>query len=56
MNMFCHNRFCVYFNDGRCRLDIVELDETGMCGYCLLVKKKKIARIIRAIERIKNYV
>ncbi len=35
--MYCENCFCVYENDGYCRLESIELDISGVCASCRYV-------------------
>ncbi len=36
--MLCENLFCIYYSDGVCRLNEIELDIQGNCKYCIYVK------------------
>ena len=35
--MDCSNRFCTYWHQGGCRLEVVSLDEQGQCRQCVKV-------------------
>lgn len=47
--ILCENEFCIYQENGKCILDVIELDISGMCQSCIYVnisqeelnKKKK---------------
>ena len=35
--MNCSNKFCVYCDDEKCRLDEISIDELGVCRDLILV-------------------
>lgn len=35
--MRCENGLCLYFENGKCRLDEISIDSLGMCADCMLV-------------------
>lgn len=49
--ILCENEFCIYQENGKCILDVIELDISGMCQSCIYInisqeeldeKKKKL--------------
>lgn len=36
-NLYCENVFCIYQKDGKCILDIVNLDIQGNCVDCTYI-------------------
>ncbi len=57
--MKCENYFCIYENDGFCRLESVELDILGQCKECIYIniekeKLKKIKEQSRIIAETKT--
>lgn len=33
MKIICENKFCIYFEDGKCTQESVELDDLGFCSH-----------------------
>mgnify|MGYP007106054797 CR=1 FL=1 len=33
--MQCENSFCIYFSNGQCILDAIEVNSVGMCAECI---------------------
>ena len=36
--MLCDNFFCIYYSQGECILDEIELDIQGSCKCCIYIK------------------
>lgn len=35
--MICENRYCIYWENGKCTLDEIYLDELGICESCIRI-------------------
>ena len=54
MKIYCENRFCIYFEGGKCILDVISLDAIGVCTegirvdieeeFLAVLKKKLLAK------------
>ena len=54
----CENIFCIYQNDGECRLENICLDDLGMCSECVYVSINKdlISKAKEeSLQRLKEY-
>ena len=56
--MKCENTFCIYQDEGKCSLDDICLDNSGMCSDCIYVSMDKDI-IFKAkeeiLQRLKGY-
>ncbi len=53
--MECQNEFCLYQENGKCKLNRIRIDEFGICSDCILVnipeekltelKQKELAKL-----------
>ena len=52
--MKCENCFCIYENNGRCRLESVELDILGQCKECIYIsiEEEKLKELKEQIKKI----
>ena len=37
MKIHCENKFCAYFNESNCKLNIISLNESGVCERIVYV-------------------
>ena len=60
MKIECENKFCIYFEDGKCTQDSVALDDLGFCSHMFQIdiedeyldyKRKKL---LKKFDQIKS--
>lgn len=53
--MKCENSFCIYQSEGKCLLDIVEIDNMGMCTECIYPNIDKEVLNQAKLKFLNNY-
>jgi len=53
--MNCENCFCIYQNKGKCELEKISIDISGMCKECIYVSMDKKILLEEKLKLLKKY-